>query len=187
MTTDMRSPQPSESDNLQNGSHQNENAQNGNVDSLHNGEIGVPEALPFVPEADPSKGDGTVADINQPIGGDTLRFRGADYRTDRERLAAEKVLEARSSEPQEENELTVERVYRGVRYSPDGERYAPENIQITRGSKSKINQWFYDRRVANKQLTGLLASKALTVLGFIFFPTMLLSRAGHRQLLSQTL
>ncbi len=78
----------------------------------------------------------------------------------------------------------VERVYRGVRYVK-GERYAPDKIKVTNGSGRGPIQWFYDRRVADKQLTGLLASKMLSALGVIGVSLLLLSTTGRSQLRDQ--
>ena len=78
-----------------------------------------------------------------------------------------------------------ERVYRGVRYRPGGERYAPEKIQVTQASRSGLLQWFYDLPVSDKQLIGLLSSKALSVLGVIGISFWLISDLGRRQLASQ--
>ncbi|MGB3294539.1 MAG: methyl-accepting chemotaxis protein [Phormidesmis sp.] len=46
-------------------------------------------------------------------------------------------------------------------------------------------QWFYGLPVADKQLTGLFASKAISALGFIGISLWLLSTMGHRQLVDQ--
>lgn len=77
------------------------------------------------------------------------------------------------------------RVYRGVRYNSQGERYAPDNIEITAKSRSGSLQWFYDLPVADKQLAGLLTSKILSVLGVIGISLLLLSMMGRRQLVEQ--
>ncbi|MEO0768489.1 MAG: GAF domain-containing protein [Cyanobacteria bacterium J06649_4] len=235
MTTDMRPPQPPESDNpfgdlsgnlsggptdnqsgtqnyeiseqlepvsVQNGNGSNGHSQNGNgysgfdhsenghnenshTDNIQSKEPETPEnaGFPYIRTASASNGQNSNG---QNSNGDSLRFRGAAYKTDGERQAAEKVLQERAAQAQPETP-PAERVYRGVRYSPGGERYAPEKIQVTKGSDSKLTQWFYDRRVANKQLTGLLASKALSMLGVILFSTLLVSQAGRRLLLNQTI
>lgn len=74
----------------------------------------------------------------------------------------------------------TERVYR--RHRQDGERYAPEKIQVTQTSRLGPMQWFYDLPVADKQLTGLFASKILSVLGVIGISFLLISDLGRRQL-----
>ncbi|NJM96779.1 MAG: GAF domain-containing protein [Phormidesmis sp. RL_2_1] len=66
-----------------------------------------------------------------------------------------------------------------------GERYAPEKIQVTQGSETGLLQWFYDLPVADKQLTGLLASKILSVLGVIGISLWLLLMTGRRQISAQ--
>ncbi|MEO1395612.1 MAG: GAF domain-containing protein [Cyanobacteria bacterium J06634_5] len=78
-----------------------------------------------------------------------------------------------------------ERVYRGIRYAAGGERYAPEKIEVTEASRSRGLQWFYDLPVSDKQLSGLLASKILSVLGVIGVSLLLLSMMGRRQLVEQ--
>ncbi|MEO1446081.1 MAG: hypothetical protein AAFV46_07570, partial [Cyanobacteria bacterium J06635_11] len=78
-----------------------------------------------------------------------------------------------------------ERVYRGIRYAADGERYAPEKIEVTEASRSRGLQWFHDLPVSDKQLSGLLASKILSVLGVIGVSLLLLSMMGRRQLVEQ--
>ncbi|MEM6449134.1 MAG: GAF domain-containing protein [Cyanobacteria bacterium P01_D01_bin.105] len=76
-----------------------------------------------------------------------------------------------------------EEVYRGVRYSGDGEeRYAPDKIEVT-APGSEFLQGFYNLPVADKQLAGLLASKVLSVAGVIGLSLLLLSVAGRQQLL----
>ncbi|MEO1791877.1 MAG: GAF domain-containing protein, partial [Cyanobacteria bacterium J06629_19] len=119
---------------------------------------------------------------------DNGRYRGIDYAvgSDREMAAAieqERAKKLANSEP--EDKEPIERVYRGVRYQEGGERYAPEKIRVTKENEFGPLQWFYDRRVANKQLTGLLASKMLSVLGVIGVSLVLLSMTGRRQLLDQ--
>ncbi|MEM6868733.1 MAG: hypothetical protein AAF528_10170, partial [Cyanobacteria bacterium P01_C01_bin.121] len=113
------------------------------------------------------------------------RYRGVEYPVGRDREMAAAIEQERATTTTDE-ENPVERVYRGVRYQEGGERYAPEKIQVTRENDSGLVQWFYDRRVANKQLTGLLASKMLSVLGVIGVSLILLTITGRRQLLSQT-
>ncbi|MGI8936588.1 MAG: methyl-accepting chemotaxis protein [Phormidesmis sp.] len=66
-----------------------------------------------------------------------------------------------------------------------GDRYAPEKVQVTQASRSRLSQWFYNLPVADKQLTGLLASKLLSALGIIGISLLLLSAMGRRQLLDQ--
>jgi twitching motility protein PilJ len=78
-----------------------------------------------------------------------------------------------------------QRVYRGVRYTVGGERYAPEKIQVTQSSRSELFQSFYDLPVADKQLAGLLASKILSVAGVIGLSLLLLSMNSRRQLVEQ--
>ena len=76
----------------------------------------------------------------------------------------------------------TDRVYRGVRYRQNSERYAPEKIQVTQTSQLGPLQWFYDLPVADKQLAGLLASKTLSVLGVIGISFLLISNLGRQQL-----
>jgi len=79
-----------------------------------------------------------------------------------------------------------EETYRGVRYRGDGgERYAPKKIKITAPSRSGPLQSFYDLPVADKQLAGLLASKILSVAGVIGLSLLLLSVTGRQQLLDE--
>jgi len=76
-----------------------------------------------------------------------------------------------------------DRVWRGVRYRKDGgERYAPEKIQVTQNSRLGPVQWFYDLPVSDKQLTGLIISKVLSVLGVVGASLWLFSQLGQRQL-----
>ncbi len=84
-------------------------------------------------------------------------------------------------------ETTVsDKAYRNVRYaSQSGERYAPEKIRVTAKSPSKLLQSFYDLPVADKQLTGLLVSKILSVGGIIGLSLILLLVTGRRQLADQ--
>jgi len=117
------------------------------------------------------------------------RYRGATYSVERDRKLAAAIVQDGSEEAQSANGTEaaepVERVYRGVRYQEGGERYAPEKIKVTQENAIAPVQWFYDRRVANKQLTGLLASKMLSVLGVIGVSLVLLAVTGRRQLLDQ--
>ena len=66
-----------------------------------------------------------------------------------------------------------------------GDRYAPEKIQVTPNRHSGIFQAFYDLPVADKQLAGLLASKILSVAGVIGLSLLLLSLNARRQLFEQ--
>lgn len=66
------------------------------------------------------------------------------------------------------------------------DRYTPEKNQITPTNRSGLSQWFYNLPVADKQLTGLLASKVLSAVGIIGISLLLLSTMGRRQLLDQT-
>ncbi len=84
-----------------------------------------------------------------------------------------------------EQPAAADMVYRGIRYSSDGERYAPEKIQLTQSSRSGLFQTFYDLPVADKQLAGLLASKILSVAGVIGLSLLLLSMNARRQLFEQ--
>ncbi len=110
-------------------------------------------------------------------------YRGATYPVGRDRDLADAIIQERSRTSS--GEASAERVYRGVRYQPGGPRYAPDKIQVTRKNDFGPVQWFYDRRVANKQLTGLLASKMLSVLGVIGVSLILLAMTGRQQLLNQ--
>ncbi len=65
------------------------------------------------------------------------------------------------------------------------DRSAPEKNQIAPTSRSGLSQWFYNLPVADKQLTGLLASKVLSAVGIIGISMLLLSTMGRRQLLDQ--
>ena len=71
------------------------------------------------------------------------------------------------------------------RLTAGGDRYAPEKVEVTQASRSRLSQWFYNLPVADKQLTGLLASKLLSALGIIGISLLLLSAMGRRQLLDQ--
>ena len=73
---------------------------------------------------------------------------------------------------------------RGVRYRQKSERYAPERIQVTHNSSGPL-QWFYNLPVADKQLTGLIASKVLSVLGVVGASLWLFSQMSQRQLAQQ--
>lgn len=66
-----------------------------------------------------------------------------------------------------------------------GERYAPEKIQVSPNRHSGVFQAFYDLPVADKQLTGLLTSKILSVAGVIGLSLLLLSLNARRQLFEQ--
>ncbi|MGD1863664.1 MAG: GAF domain-containing protein [Phormidesmis sp.] len=112
------------------------------------------------------------------------RYRGAAYPMGRDREIAAAIVQERATNPSDELE-PVERVYRGVRYQAGGERYAPEKIRVTKENDIGLIQWFSDRRVANKQLPGLPASKMLSVLGVIGVSLILLTIAGRRQLLDR--
>ncbi|MEL7358573.1 MAG: GAF domain-containing protein [Cyanobacteria bacterium J06560_6] len=114
-----------------------------------------------------------------------LSYRGAPYPERRDLEMSEAILRQRAETAEADiAQPPAERVYRGVRYL-DGERYAPERIQVTQGKGSGPLQWFYDRRVENKQLTGLLASKVLSVVGLVFLSWILLARSSQRQLTNQ--
>ena len=188
MTTDIRPPYPNDS-NADAGANPtgsdlpntngNANGTNGSgrLENLANGSSADP-AIPLNPPTEQSAAER----VKQ---GEMLTYRGASYEEGRERAAAEKVLLEEQATRTEANSILPDRVYRGVRYKADGERYAPENIQVTQSSRSKLVQWFYDRRVANKQLTGLLASKMLSVSGVIGVSLVLLAINGRRQLLNQ--
>ena len=116
---------------------------------------------------------------------EALSYRGAPYPAQPGLEMSEAILRQRAAAAKDKNpEDSVERVYRGVRYV-DGERYAPERIQVTQGLGAGPLQWFFDRRVENKQLTGLLASKVISVVGLIFLSWILLARSGQRQLTNQ--
>ena len=71
------------------------------------------------------------------------------------------------------------------RLTAGGDRYAPEKVEVTQASRSRLSQWFYNLPVADKHLTGLLASKLLSALGIIGISMLLLSAMGRRQLLDQ--
>ncbi|MGB7085523.1 MAG: GAF domain-containing protein [Phormidesmis sp.] len=101
-------------------------------------------------------------------------YRGIPYDVPQEPTVAERVKPP---------EIPEERVYRGVRYG--GERYAPERIKVTQRSRLGSLQWFYNLPVADKQLSGLLASKLLSVLGVIGISLLMLSIGGRRQMAGQ--
>ncbi len=66
----------------------------------------------------------------------------------------------------------------------NGDCYTPQKIQITH--RPTAFQWFYDLPVSDKQLIGLFASKAISVIGFIGISLWLLSLMSHRQLADQS-
>ena len=111
---------------------------------------------------------------------EALVYRGAQYQESKERELAQKIITARSRAGEQEND---ELTYRGVQYS--GERYAPEKIRVTKGSRSAVVQWFNDLPVADKQLTGLLSSKILSVLGVIGVSLALLAVTSRHLLSNQ--
>ncbi|PZO14202.1 MAG: hypothetical protein DCF25_15225 [Leptolyngbya foveolarum] len=94
-----------------------------------------------------------------------------------------------SSLPDSKQALTstdkTNRVWRGIQYRQAGDRYAPEKIQVTQNSRVAPLQWFYNLPVADKQLTGLIASKVLSVLGVVGASLWLFSQLGQRQLAQQ--
>ncbi len=112
-----------------------------------------------------------------------LTYRGRPYQGGRDREASAAIIQQRLAQEGSDPE-PAEWVYRGVRYVK-GERYAPDKIKVTSGSNKDPVQWFYDRRVADKQLTGLLASKMLSVLGVIGVSLSLISITGRSQLRDQ--
>lgn len=175
MTTDFRPTQPPEPENS------SDPAANGQANGQFNGQTNG--------QAN-GQANGRVEQPEAANAGEMLTFRGATYAEGREREAAEKILKeraaAQSSSDRSSDTPEAVRVYRGVRYREDGERYAPEKIEVTQASDVGLLQWFYDRRVANKQLAGLLASKILSVLGVIGVSLILVTLMGRRQLLERT-
>ncbi len=161
MTTDFRTPYPANS---------GDDAQNKDADQL--------ELTAFERDDEPK---GSVAGIETDT--DRLTYRGSTYSGTHEREASAAITQQRLEQGTEDPEA-AEWVYRGVRYVK-GERYAPDKIKVTNGSSNSLVQWFYDRRVTDKQLTGLLASKMLSVLGIIGVSLSLLSVAGRSQLQDQ--
>ena len=65
------------------------------------------------------------------------------------------------------------------------DRYTPDKVQVTQVTRLGPLRWFYNLPVADKQLTALLASKLLSVLGIVGVSLLLLSVMGRRQLLDQ--
>ncbi len=132
------------------------------------------------PEASQSATNEQIAAAQAEARRKALVYRGARYEEGSDRQLAEKIIAARSSSgDQPEDDLT----YRGVQYK--GERYAPEKIRVTSGSRLALAQWFNDLPVADKQLAGLLTSKMLSVLGVIGVSLLLLSTTGRRLILNQ--
>ncbi|MDV3352952.1 methyl-accepting chemotaxis protein [Leptothoe sp. LEGE 181152] len=73
--------------------------------------------------------------------------------------------------------------YRGVKYPSAEERYAPENLKISRGSA--LLQWFYDLPVSSKQLIGLISSEVISVIGLVGAGSLLIISGARQQLLKQ--
>lgn len=69
--------------------------------------------------------------------------------------------------------------------SGSGNGNVPEKIQVSPNRHSGVFQAFYDLPVADKQLTGLLTSKILSVAGVIGLSLLLLSLNARRQLFEQ--
>ena len=112
-----------------------------------------------------------------------LRYRGKSYSDEQGKQQAEAVLLQRKASG-EDAPSEEERVYRGVRKG-GLPRYAPESIKVTRQSGSSLLRWFNDLPVADKQLTGLLASKILSAAGLIGISWLLMWMVGSRQQLRQ--
>ncbi|MEL6813290.1 MAG: GAF domain-containing protein [Cyanobacteria bacterium J06598_3] len=192
MTTNSRPPHPSDSNDdavdanvdktasppspgqgASNNDQSNGNSNGNSNGSNSNGQ----EALPFtgVPaaKAQPINSVGSThpAVAGEPVGKGT--YRGTSFDVNAASKSSAGSVSGR------------ERVYRGVRYSSEGNRYAPEKIEVTAQSRLEGLQWFYDLPLADKQLSGLLASKILSVLGVIGISLLLLSMMGRRQLVEQ--
>ncbi|EKV00732.1 methyl-accepting chemotaxis protein [Leptolyngbya sp. PCC 7375] len=73
--------------------------------------------------------------------------------------------------------------YRGVKYPSAEDRYAPENLKISRGSA--LLQWFYDLPVSSKQLIGLISSEVISVIGLVGAGSLLIISGARQQLLKQ--
>ncbi|MEM1250932.1 MAG: methyl-accepting chemotaxis protein [Cyanobacteria bacterium P01_H01_bin.21] len=71
--------------------------------------------------------------------------------------------------------------YRG--YTQGGERYAPENLTVSRGGG--LLQWFYDLPVSSKQLIGLISSEVISVIGLVGAGSLLIIGGARQQLLKQ--
>ena len=195
MTTDFRPPYASDSlnsddvmkehtENNLTGQSENAARQNGGgqeaASQRRASQNGAGGARRQQPSENGSSGDNRSTGKTKSSDG-LVTYRGATYSSDKNRELSEVISAQRDAQGKKD---TSERVYRGVRYS-GGERYAPEKIQVTEGSSTDLFQWFYDRQVADKQLTGLLASKILSVLGVIGVSVILLSRLGYKQLQDQ--
>ncbi|MEL7330671.1 MAG: GAF domain-containing protein [Cyanobacteria bacterium J06560_2] len=178
MTIDFRPPQPSEpsDDAMNDPAAQPEQANAPQGGPQTNGQTGEQLNGKGASEETPAD-NGSAAKTK-------MTYRGAAYPEGRDREVSDAIIQQRAASTTDETD--EERVYRGVRYKGT-ERYAPEKILVTRGSRSGPLQWFYDRQVADKQLTGLLASKMLSVLGVIGVSLFLLSRVGHSQLKDQAI
>ncbi|MGB6017633.1 MAG: GAF domain-containing protein, partial [Nodosilinea sp.] len=72
-------------------------------------------------------------------------------------------------------------MYRGVAYGPD----AKTKIKITKHARWKWIQWFSNLSVRQKQLAGLFASEAISVLGLVGVGSLLIISGGRSQLLNQ--
>jgi twitching motility protein PilJ len=162
MTTDIRPPYPSEPS-----------------DGAANADPALSASGSDALGVDGQSGPAIASDPSNPTQGERPAraiYRGVPYAA---------VIHADTGEPLGYPDPNGDKVYRGVRYSEGGERYAPEKIQITQRSRLSLLQWFYDLQVADKQLAGLLASKVLSVLGVFGISLLLLLIAGRRQLLEQ--
>ncbi|MEO0647221.1 MAG: hypothetical protein AAFZ17_13880, partial [Cyanobacteria bacterium J06650_10] len=180
MTTDFRPPYASDpDDDAMNERPENEHTgQSNNAAAGHNNSQNGNGQNGAGRNDDASEANGKAVDPSA----DEVTYRGAAYPGDKSRELSEAISAQRKAQGKTED--TGERIYRGVRYS-GGERYAPDKIQVTEASGTDLLQWFYDRQVADKQLTGLLASKILSVLGVIGVSVILLSRLGYKQLQDQ--
>ena len=171
MTTNIRPPYPSDADspdssaaeNLSNGAATNGAAANGTVTNGAgtNGAIASGKTNGASPQNGQQKA--------------SIENRNSDRLVDS--------VDEYNSTTQDSTQ-TKEEVYRGVRYSGSGERYAPERIEVTAPS-SELLQGFYNLPVADKQLAGLLASKIISVAGVIGLCLLLLSVSGRQQLLDE--
>jgi twitching motility protein PilJ len=72
-------------------------------------------------------------------------------------------------------------IYRGVSYGTS----ADQRLKITQPSRVPLIQWFYNLSVGKKQLTGLITSEILSVLGLVGVGSFLIITSGRSQLLNQ--
>lgn len=110
----------------------------------------------------------------------TTEFRPVPKATDSISLESSDPLTqngASASDPTFDDSLT----YRGIAYGKNRK----EPVIVTQASPQPLAQWFYNLRVRNKQILGLVTSEVISVVGLVGIGAVLIVTSGRNQLRNQ--